>query len=234
MMLSNGYQKGQFIFEHPFGSVYRIFKDEYNIHFEKCLIDGNISLDTFSTLHQLKHYSQIVEYETQKDYIIIENINLLPPFLTSNEIKKLMIDMFYAIDILKQHQLSIAHISLNQIYQSNTHYKLDCYNIGNADYKTLIQDVCQIGLTIIDEKESELYLLLKLFVNKKYQRSISSMIKQLEHVKVINEIYPINTNKKQDFRKNQYITSMLPKYLISYHLVKIVLIILFILIWFVF
>lgn len=227
-MLSNGFQKGRYILDHPFGKMYEIYKDEYHIHFEKCLIEGQISQELFSQLHALKHFSQIVEYESQNENIIVENIRPLPQNMSVQDIKKMIIDMFYAVQILKDHEISIESIKINQIYQSKNHYKLDCYCIGHSDYQELIQDICNIGLNIIDSKEKELYNILMQYVNIKYQVSFQKMINKIEMSHINNTQYEINYKESIDYRKNQWITLQLPYYVLTNYLIIIIIAILFI------
>lgn len=197
MMLNNGYQEGTYVCSHPFGDVVRIFKEEYGIRFEKCVIKGHMSEDIFYKVHSLKYCSYIVEYESNQDIIILENIYELPKQMTAIEVKKMILDLLHAIEVLQQHHLSLEHVHISQIYKTKQHYKLDCYNIGNASYQTLIQDICEIGLNIIDQDNGKLRRVLYLYTHQKYQDPLKQIIRIIEQIPVSECSYTIEQGNYQ-------------------------------------
>ncbi|MFR7591597.1 MAG: hypothetical protein ACLUVC_09150 [Longibaculum sp.] len=216
MTLIDGYHDGEFVKEHPLGPIQRVFKDEYHIHFEKCVIQGQISKEQFHDLRKLKYNSYIVEYESCQDQVIVlENIKCLPKTMSLYEVYKMLIDMFHAVEVLQENQLSTEMITIDRIYQTQHHYKLDCYPISYRDYPLLIQDICQIGLQIIPHKSKQLYYLFVLYSNIKYQDSIKQMIRNLENITIEDEKCNLCQMNLQDYRKNAFITKYLPLYLIK-------------------
>lgn len=233
MTLISGYSDGEFVVNHSLGRMIRVYKKEYDILFEKCVVDGNLSKKEFENLSKLKYNSYIVQYESNDNcHIVIENIKKLPEKMSEKEIGKMIIDMLYAIKTLKEYKTSTIEITIDRIYQTNHHYKLDAYPIGNREYKFLIQDVCQIGLQLFEQNPNEFYKQLLFYVNIKYQDTIENMIRQLESIEVTNEseYLLLNTGIK-NYRQDRIVTRQLPKYIYKKYglFIMVIIIVLFVL-----
>jgi hypothetical protein len=220
-----GYEVERCIKEHPFGTMYLIHSKD-NDYFKKCMIDNTIDQQLFKNIHSLANTSYIVSYESNDNELILEKVFPIEQTLNTNEIKNIIISMFEAIKILQSHNISLEYIDISQIYTNNNRYKLDCYCIGNKDYKELVQDVCNIGLNIIDNDNRSMQRVLKQYANIKYQISIDKMIEKINNINVKNKTYTL-TNKNINYRKNSYITKELIFYLIDNYRI-IILIIFFI------
>lgn len=215
MMLIEGYSEGEFIKKHFLGNMTKIYKEDYHMRFEKCIIRGRFNPNNFKDLQLLKYNSYIVHYECcSEQYVILENIMVLPQKMSSQQVHRMIIDLFNAINVLKKSNLSTTMITLDRVYQTIHHYKLDCYPISQRDYSLLIQDVCQIGMNILNESD-EMYKWLSLYINIKYQDSISVMIRTLENCSVHNDcvIYDLCCKKNRNNRKNSYFSKQLPLFL---------------------
>ena len=228
LSLLNNYKEDRYLGKHQLGNLYTVSKDEYDVHFEKCVIDGVISVEQFKMIRKLKYNSYIVEYEKMNDYIVLEAINVLPEQLDEVEVKKLIIDLFNVVNTLQERKLYVENIRLKNVYKTKNHYKLDCYNVcKTGNYKILIQDVCHIGLNIINNK-SRIYRLLKIYMNPFFQSSIPHMIKRLQKVSINKGSYLLS--EKVDYRKKRNILTEVFLYIITFYPFLPVIIILFIII----
>jgi len=229
LSLMNNYKEEKYLGKHPLGNLYIISKDEYDVHFEKCVIDGVIPVEQFKKIRKLKYNSYIIEYEKMNDFIVLESINILPDQLNEKEVKKLIIDLFNAVNTLQERKLYVENIQLKNVYKTKNHYKLDCYNVcETGNYKILIQDVCHIGLNIIDNKKSRIYRLLKIYMNPSFQSSIPHMIEHLQKASINKGNYLLE--EKVDYKKKRNILFELILYIITFYPFLPLIIILFIII----
>lgn len=228
LSLTNNYNEGKCLGNHPFGKLFVVYKDEYNVHFEKCVIDGVISTDKFKMIRKLKYNSYIVEYEKMTDYILIESIQKLPDQLNEIEIKKMILDLFNAINILQERQLYVDSIQLNSVYKTKNHYKLDCYNVcDTGNYQFLVQQVCYIGLNILKKQNTKFYHLLEVYSNPHFQSSISDMINHLTKTSIKSDNYLLK-NISNTRKKNNILIELLYYILLFYPFLPLIIVLLII------